>query len=207
MDLHLLTTILIFIVLIFAAVRLIRMAFDPEDTQRSILGKPRTGRQPAVVVTPDEDPQPVSEEFTINEGAWKPRRSSGGTVLSLAFLGAIGYLWSQHGSLDQMIKAWSSPASQPAPAAQAQLASDHAVIDGIRWFQLVGTDSAGVGYSGWVSELAFHQQPPEPSHASGTDAILQKLGLPTTADTVKAARQLRKLGEDLKRQNRLNRSN
>ncbi|RCK79378.1 MAG: hypothetical protein OZSIB_0018 [Candidatus Ozemobacter sibiricus] len=97
-------------------------------------------------------------------------------------------------SLDRLVRERWRPAAGPAAVAVPR-GEDWAIIDGVRWFRLVGTDSAGVGYQGWVSELAFNQAPPEPS---GDGDLLQKIGLPSIRERVEAARRLRQAGEALK---------
>lgn len=81
--------------------------------------------------------------------------------------------------------------------------ADWAVVDGVRWFKIVGTDSVGIGFGGWVSEMAFKGGPPA-STGSSTNGIMQKLGLPTPEESVQAYKQLQKLGKDMKKQLRNN---
>ena len=205
MDLHLLTTIILFLVLIIAAVRLIRKAFDPEEENRHIPHRVYSSSSTASSSSSDKPfPDPADEGYPLAEGAWKPRRSLSGTFLTLAFFAGVGYVWFYHGSLDQALKTLTPKMAPAVPVAGIAPGADHAVVDGVRWFRLVGTDSTGIGYQGWVSELAFREVPPEPSGASGTGGLLQKAGLPTPAEQVKAAKQLRKVGDQLRLQNRLN---
>ncbi|HNW36995.1 MAG TPA: hypothetical protein PKM25_18795, partial [Candidatus Ozemobacteraceae bacterium] len=69
--------------------------------------------------------------------------------------------------------------------------------DGVRWHLVIGTDTAGIGYSGWVSEAFFRQSPPQ-SSPGGKD-ILEKFGLPSWDERIKAAKQLKKVGNALQK--------
>ncbi|MBP7634237.1 hypothetical protein KBA41_08685 [Candidatus Ozemobacteraceae bacterium] len=86
------------------------------------------------------------------------------------------------------------PAAVPRTASESH-GLDWKVIDGVRWIRVTGTDSAGIGYNGWISELFIKNAPPEPS--SETNDIMEKIGLPSMKEKLEGARQLRKVGKAL----------
>lgn len=90
----------------------------------------------------------------------------------------------------------SLPAGEPPrPAVSHHHGHDWKIVDGIRWFRVTGTDSAGIGYSGWTSELLLRDAPPEAS--SDTPGILEKIGIPSAKEKIEGVRQLRKVGKAL----------
>ncbi|NLI80003.1 MAG: hypothetical protein GX442_26600 [Candidatus Riflebacteria bacterium] len=151
-----------------------------------------------------EEPAPPEEALAAGEPAWEtenpyaPRlplpRSNGRLALAFAIVGIFGLFLHQGFSLDQWVKERMGPPAAPVtdPGLRGK---DWAVVDGIRWFRFLGTDSAGVGYDGWVSELAFQAAPPE---SSGEGDLLQKVGLPSVKERVEAARRLRNVGNTLR---------
>jgi hypothetical protein len=128
-----------------------------------------------------------------------PRRSWFGTFVSVVMLVGLGAAWAHFGSFDRAFGHFFPGLTQPAISASiAPAGSDWAVIDEVRWFKVVGTDSAGIGFSGWVSEMAFQKHPPVPS--GETKNLLEKAGLPTVKERVKAMKQLQSMGDNLKKQ-------
>lgn len=92
------------------------------------------------------------------------------------------------------------PASEPTPNTSPIRASeshglDWKIVDGVRWFHVAGTDSAGIGYTGWISELFLRVEPPESS--SDTPGIMEKISLPSMKEKLEGTRQLRKIGKAL----------
>ncbi len=70
-------------------------------------------------------------------------------------------------------------------------------IEGIRWFKILGTDSSGMGYSGWVSELAIKKAPP--LYLGSSAELITHLGFPSSKERARNAKALRKLLEDMER--------
>ena len=125
-----------------------------------------------------------------------PSRSSPGRWITiLGILGAFGYCFSHGFSIDRIVKSrLSNLVGSPSPIAENR-GDDWALIDGVRWFRVIGTDTAGVGYSGWVSEFAFNDMLPA---SSGEKDLLEKIGLPSIKERVKAAKQMKRIGDSLK---------
>ncbi len=147
--------------------------------------------------SPPAGPWPADGPPSATEDPDVPRfplpRSNARLALTFAIIGVFGLCLLQGFSLDQWVKERLGPPAAPVidPGLRGP---DWAVVDGIRWFRFLGTDSAGVGYDGWVSELAFQTAPPEPS---GEGDLLQKVGLPSVKERVEAARRLREVGKAL----------
>lgn len=119
-------------------------------------------------------------------------RAISASLLGMGFLYAItsGFV-----SVDAVYQDL-SPSRPSGPHAAAEPAgSDWKIVDGIRWFRVNGTDSAGIGYSGWVSELFFRREPPE-SNPEAKD-LMEKIGLPSMKERLEAAKQLRNIGKSL----------
>ncbi len=152
------------------------------------------------------------------------RRNLMKTVFSLVFFGTLGGAWYSFGSFDEAYRQLSARFGRnPIPGGISEGGSppegpplgerftvttineksdssegtpNWMMVDGVRWFQFIGTDSGGVGYSGWVPELAFRDFPPTPS--PGTKNILQKLGLPDPGETAKAIKQMKNVNKVMK---------
>ncbi|HOY65490.1 MAG TPA: hypothetical protein PLP29_01300, partial [Candidatus Ozemobacteraceae bacterium] len=96
-----------------------------------------------------------------------PRSNKAGGFLSVCFIlvgGSLLYgLSSGKLSLDGLYAKWKPPQKSSSPVASEPMGLDWRIVDGIRWFHVTGTDTAGIGYSGWVSELFFRDSPPESS--------------------------------------------
>lgn len=147
--------------------------------------------------SPAAGPSRSADENEFAESAGLPPHrttSPGRYALIFGVVGLFAYCVHEGISLDRLVKDRLLPPAGPAPAT-LQRGNDWAVIDGVRWFRLVGTDSAGIGYDGWVSEYAFHQALPSPT---GDGDIFQKMGLPSIKERIEAARRLRQTGEALK---------
>lgn len=120
------------------------------------------------------------------------RRSIPGQIVRLAIaasiLGVIGYCLYHGISLDQFLRGKLGTSIETAQSSEP-MGKDWAMRNGLRWVYLVGTDSAGVGYRGWVSEFSFLRGLPEPT---GEQDILSRMGLPSIKERLEGARQLRK---------------
>lgn len=151
---------------------------------------------------------PSSVTFPELDSDWQPPRprhtkSSFGLIFSACVLGSLLYVWVQFGSFDAAFQRFfPGRVPPPQPTLIIPQGQDWAEVDGIRWFHLLGTDSAGIGFHGWVPELAFKDNPPEPT--PGGKGIMEKIGLPSVAEQVKAAKQLKKMSDELRRQNKRN---
>lgn len=149
--------------------------------------------------SPPLEPLSKGEPGGETEDPFAPRlplpRSNGRLALAFAIVGIFGLFLHQGFSLDQWVKDRMAPPAAGPVADPGLRGKDWAVVDGIRWFRFLGTDSAGVGYDGWVPELAFQAAPPEPS---GEGDLLQKVGLPSVKERVEAARRLREVGKSLR---------
>ncbi|HEY9069741.1 MAG TPA: hypothetical protein VIV61_05755 [Candidatus Ozemobacteraceae bacterium] len=126
------------------------------------------------------------------------KRRFGGLLSLLFILVGGGFLYgltSGKISLDALYNRLHPPKAQTSAVVSEPSGLDWKLVDGIRWFHVTGTDSAGIGYSGWVSELFFLSSPPK-STPEGKD-ILEKLGLPSFKERLEAAKQLREVGSVL----------
>ncbi len=184
------TVVLVF-VFVFPLMRLVAMkcgVIPPTHDHASLPEKADTTSQPVPMSgLPDRDPgdsAPTSGRSSF--------RYAASTIAGIIFLYSIvsGKL-----SVDAL---YTSSAPSPDPAhttASESSALDWKLVDGVRWFRVTGTDSAGIGYTGWISELFLRDAPPEPS--SDTKGIMEKIGLPSMKEKLEGARQLRKIGKAL----------
>lgn len=132
----------------------------------------------------------------------RPTSNPLGMMISAAALVTLIYGWVSFGSFDTAFQKAFPGKTAVQAATVAPQGKDWKEVDGIRWFYLVGTDSSGVGFQGWVPELAFKEAPPEPT--PGGKTLLETIGLPSAAEQAKAAKQLKKMSEELRRQNKRN---
>ncbi|HOT29763.1 MAG TPA: hypothetical protein PLU72_16420 [Candidatus Ozemobacteraceae bacterium] len=114
---------------------------------------------------------------------------------SVAGVVFLYYIASGRFSIDAMYTLSETDRDHSIATASEPHGIDWKVVDGVRWFRVIGTDSAGIPYNGWISELFLRDAPPEPS--SETKGIMEKIGLPSVKEKIEGARQLRKIGKAL----------
>lgn len=184
-------TVLIIFVFVFPLLRFVAMAFGiihappetmscTESTESSTSSAPR-------IVYPENDPG-VAPSPAQRTGF----RYAVSTVVSILFLYFIA---TGRVSVDALYTTSLPPDGSPRPTSSQLHGLDWKIVDGVRWFRVTGTDSAGIGYSGWTSEFLLREAPPETS--SDTPGILEKIGLPSVKEKLEGARQLRKVGKAL----------
>lgn len=149
---------------------------------------------PHFSINSDVSPYKNSDEFF--EAPNRRPRGFMGTFFSFALIGVIGGAWYNFGSLDKAFRGGNSLPTAEAKAQPFPSDTDWVVVDGVRWFKLIGTDSGGIGYAGWVPELAFRDSPP--ASASVAKNFLQKMGFPDPEETAKAIKQVKEVSAKMK---------
>ncbi len=145
---------------------------------------------------------PVADDLGAELPVPAGRRGFGvGNCVALMLVGLISVVWFRYGSIDRALREVLHVGGEAEVVASAAVwldpRADVAHIDGVHWIRLIGTTSTGLGYHGWVSELAFRSTPPAPT---GKQGFAEKLGLPSAEDRLKAMKQMHDLGNELQRQ-------
>jgi len=145
--------------------------------------------------------------FTINNNLFRSccflagfKRKGGSEIhvlLALIVFGAIIYCWKNNISIDKLVYRSFTKNLSDTPSV-VHLGVDWTIVDGVRWFKVNGTDTMGIGYHGWVSEMSFCASPPV-QMPNQTKDILSKLGLPTIEERSKAIKQQKKLAAALQK--------
>lgn len=129
------------------------------------------------------------------------RRAFGpGTIVGFGFIAVVCWFWFRYGSIDEAVWKTLQPlVGDEGTGTRLDLRPDQDVceVNGIRWFRVLGTTTTGIGYRGWVSEFGLLERPPDPVAATDVAALL---GLPSMRERLEAAKQLREIGEELRRQ-------
>jgi hypothetical protein len=110
-------------------------------------------------------------------------------MAALVILIFIGYSLYSIGSFDKALRGPTSPD----PLARSRPDGQNwRVADGIRWFHVLGTDSAGICYSGWVSERSIQPHPPVSTVGVRGNALHQQLARRTIKDRTESINNLGK---------------
>lgn len=184
-------TVFIVFVFVFPLLRFVAMACGiihaPPDTTSCSETTDSAASSTPRIDYPEDDPSDAPS--SARRAGYRYAASSVVSLLFLYFI-ATGRV-----SVDALYTATLPPDGSPRPAPSQPHGHDWKIVDGVRWFRVTGTDSAGIGYSGWTSELLLREAPPEAS--SDTPGILEKIGLPSVKEKLEGARQLRKVGKAL----------
>lgn len=142
-----------------------------------------------------ENPVGGTHEVVVH----RSRFSGSLSALATSFLGLafLYFILSGKLSLDLVYTGTSSSKSMEKQVASGNSGIDWKVVDGVRWFRVIGTDSAGISYSGWISELFFRREPPD-SNPESKD-FMEKIGLPSMKERLEGAKQMRNIGKTLQK--------
>gem|GEM_PF-2101719 len=191
-------TIIVIIAVFFPLFRLIaaKANFFPESPEGELPSPESDKTQSPTDANTEMANEPYPE---VPPPPSRPRRLRGHlyTVFTLLGISLVFCLATGKISLDRLYSKHYKAKSAAAHTPNESSGEDWKVVDGIRWFRVTGTDSAGVGYSGWVSELVFRQNPPESLPA--VKGFLEKLGFPSMKERLDAARQMRNISQALQK--------
>ena len=175
--------------------------FDSDDSSHQTgivdLSKPQRISTTKPSSTRSDPLPPIDEDSNRTPHRGKSALGKQSVVICVCAAGFIGLgIWGDDRELQNQFPILKKIFVKKAPATiPIQGGEDFQQVNGIRWFHIVGTDSAGVGYMGWVSEFAFYPNPPE---AASDSDIFSAVGLPTIKERMKAIKQRKYIGDSLR---------